>query len=200
MIAPVLAQHNKARKGVNAGRSASTPISTITQTGSQQGLVAPWFAKYYGSGTGARTNEPCHTITVKDRFAHMQAELCAPIFGPEHKAKARKVADLLRAHDAWDGGEFVTLEINGETFVIVDIGMRMLSPRELFNAQGFPPDYVIEGVWHNEGGEWKFQPFTKSVQISCCGNSVCPDLAEALARENCAHLRPETTEEFEVAA
>ncbi|KHQ50574.1 C-5 cytosine-specific DNA methylase [Mameliella alba] len=64
----------------------------------------------------------------------------------------------------------------------------MLTPRELFNAQGFPPDYVIEGIWREADGDWTFEPFTKSVQVSCCGNSVCPDLAAALARANCAHL------------
>jgi DNA (cytosine-5)-methyltransferase 1 len=82
----------------------------------------------------------------------------------------------------------VTLEIDTQTFVIVDIGMRMLTPRELFRAQGFPDDYVIEGVWKEEAGDWAWHPFTKDVQVSCCGNSVCPDLAEALARANCAHL------------
>jgi len=72
--------------------------------------------------------------------------------------------------------------------VVVDIGMRMLTPRELFNAQGFPSDYVIEGVWHQDGSDWTFKPFTKHQQVSCCGNSVCPGLARALATANCAHL------------
>nr|WP_317889634.1 DNA cytosine methyltransferase [Roseicitreum antarcticum] len=87
------------------------------------------------------------------------------------------------------GGEFVTLEIGGQTFVVVDIGMRMLTPRELFNAQGFPADYVIEGVWQGvETDDPTFKPFAKDVQVSCCGNSVCPPLAEAIVRANCAHL------------
>ena len=186
-VAAFLAQHNTARAGVNPGRSMDEPISTITASGSHQNLVAPWFAKYYGTGDGARTDMPAHTITVKDRFAHMQADL-TPIFGQEHERKARLVADLLREHGYWDDREFVTLEIDGETFVIVDIGMRMLTPRELFNAQGFEPDYVIEGVWHQDGDDWTFEAFPKDVQISCVGNSVCPDLAEALANANCQHL------------
>ncbi len=74
------------------------------------------------------------------------------------------------------------------SFVIVDVGMRMLTPRELFNAQGFPSDYVIEGVWHEHGSDWEFETFPKDVQVSCVGNSVCPPLAEALVRSNCAHL------------
>lgn len=186
-VAAFLAQHNKARSGFNPGRPVDAPISALTATGSQQQLVAPWFAKYYGTGDGARADDPCHTITVRDRFSHVQADL-APVFGREHEARAREVAEFLRAHDAWDGGEFVTLDIEGETFVVVDIGMRMLTPRELFNAQGFPPDYVIEGVWHQDGNDWTFEDFTKSVQVSCVGNSVCPDLAEALCTANCQHL------------
>lgn len=187
--AAFLAQHNKAKSGFNPGRPVDAPISTLTMTGSQQSVVAPWFAKYYGTAdNGARTDEPLHTVTVKDRFGHMQAELAAPEFGPEHEERARAVADLLRHHGEWDGGEFVTLEIDGQTFVVVDIGMRMLTPRELFNAQGFPADYVIEGVWQEQDGEWMFNSFPKYVQVSCCGNSVCPDVAAALVEANCQHL------------
>jgi DNA (cytosine-5)-methyltransferase 1 len=173
---------------VNPGRPADAPISTLTATGSHQNLVAPWFAKYYGTGDGARHDEPCHTITVRDRLGHVEAALHAPEFGPEHHDRARQVAEFLREHGAWNGGEFVTLTIDGAVYVVADIGMRMLTPRELFNAQGFPPDYVIEGTWRETDGDWQFEPFTKSVQVSCCGNSVCPDLAAALAGANCAHL------------
>ncbi|WP_370073937.1 DNA cytosine methyltransferase [Salipiger bermudensis] len=129
-----------------------------------------------------------HTITVKDRMGHLQTQLAAPPFSAEHEAKARKVADLLREHDLWDEREFVTLEIEGETYVVVDVGMRMLTPRELFTAQGFPTDYVIEGVWHENGYDWTFKAFSKDVQISCVGNSVCPQVAKALAEANTQHL------------
>jgi DNA (cytosine-5)-methyltransferase 1 len=66
--------------------------------------------------------------------------------------------------------------------------MRMLTPRELFNAQGFPADYAIDGHWVEVAGDWVWKPFTKDVQVSCCGNSVCPDLARALVEANCQHL------------
>lgn len=229
LLTAFLAQHNKARVGVNPGRAINAPLSTATATGSQQSLIAPllaqtgygeregqapraldlhrplgtvvaggikhatfapFFASYYGTGEGARTDAPCRTITTKDRFSHVQAEVSAPPFTEDHEDKARQVADFLRAHGAWDGGEFVTLTIGGAEYVIVDIGMRMLTPRELFNAQGFPPDYVIDGVWTYDStdDEWTFTAFPKHVQVSCCGNSVCPDLAEALARANCQHL------------
>lgn len=174
-------------------RSAAEPIATAT-TKADTCLSTSFFAKYYGTGDGARTDEPAHTITAKDRFAHVQADLQPPTFGPEHQARAKEVAEFLRAHGAWDGGEFVTLDISGETYVMVDIGLRMLTPRELFNAQGFPTDYVIEGVWDQSGDDWAFRPFTKSTQVSCCGNSVCPDIARALVEANCQHLVQEQEE------
>lgn len=179
-----IAQHNT---GVIA-RDARDPMSTVTGAGSHQQPVAAFFAKYYGTGDGSRHDEPAHTITTKDRFAHAEAALAAPPFGPEHEACALAVAEFLRAHDAWNGGEYVTLTIGGAVFVVVDIGMRMLTPRELFNAQGFDADYVIEGVWRKEADEWVWQPFAKDVQVSCCGNSVCPPLAAAIVSANCQHL------------
>ncbi|MDF3606094.1 DNA cytosine methyltransferase [Paracoccus sp. DMF-8] len=189
-IAAFLAQQNGGpRMSAHAGHDPRDPISTIAGSGSHQTPVAAFFAKYYGTGDGARTDDPLHTVTVKDRMAHMQAELAAPPFAPEHHARARQVAEFLRDHGAWTGGEFVTLEIDGATYVVIDIGMRMLTPRELFRAQGFPNDYVIEGVWQqDEAGEWVWQGFAKDVQVSCCGNSVCPPIAAAIISANCQHL------------
>lgn len=206
-LAAFLAQQNGGpRMEGFTGRPATTPASTITASGSQQTPVAAFLTKYYGQGTGATLAEPCHTVTVDDRFGHIQASLEAPPFTRAHEARARQVADFLRAHDAWEGGEFVTLTIDGGEFIVVDIGLRMLTPRELFTAQGFPADYVIEGVW-DEGTGWEmlghnggptFREFPKNVQVSCCGNSVCPPLAEALVHANCAHLAVETIPQQEV--
>ncbi|BAQ70872.1 DNA (cytosine-5-)-methyltransferase [Rhodovulum sulfidophilum] len=189
-VAAFLAQQNGGpRMDAHAGHDPRAPLSTVAASGSHQTPVAAWFAKYYGTGDGARMDAPCHTVTVKDRMGHMQADLAAPPFAREHEARAREVAEFLRAHGAWDGGAFVTLEIDGQSFVVIDIGMRMLSPRELFNAQGFPPDYVIEGAWEGlDSDAPTFRPFSKDVQISCCGNSVCPPVAAAIIAANCKHL------------
>ncbi|QOL81103.1 DNA cytosine methyltransferase [Pseudooceanicola spongiae] len=194
LIAPVLTY---AQQGGNC-RPATLPHSTICASRKDQNAViiptlaqrpvATFFAKYYGTGDGARTDTPCHTITVKDRMAHVQAALQVPPFTQEHAPRAHAVAEFLRAHGVWDGGDVVTLEIDGTTYVVTDIGLRMLTPRELFNAQGFPPDYVIDAHWQETDDAWEFRPFTKDVQVSCCGNSVCPPLAEALVRANCAEL------------
>ena len=188
--AAFLAQHNGGPRMVaHPGHDPREPISTIAASGSHQTPVAAFFAKYYGTGDGARTDDPMHTVTVKDRMAHMQAELAAPPFAPAHHARARQVAEFLRAHGAWDGGEFVTLEIDGIIYVVIDIGMRMLTPRELFNAQGFPPDYIIDGVWEDQDtAAPRWHAFPKDVQVICCGNSVCPPLAAAIIAANCQHL------------
>ncbi|MDW5315002.1 DNA cytosine methyltransferase [Rhizobium sp. PL01] len=224
-----VAQHNNDSRregGVNPGRSMAEPLSTVTQSGSQQGvisafvarqfgtstghaidqpsatvmadgagksqLVTPYLQKYYGTGDGARLDEPHHTVTTKDRFGHVQAEIAAPPFTEDQAERARQVAAFMRSHGFWDDREFVTVVICGLTFVIVDIGMRMLTPRELYKAQGFPADYKIDGAWkepaigHNGGPTWV--EFSKSVQVSCVGNSVCPPVARALVAANCEHL------------
>ena len=67
--------------------------------------------------------------------------------------------------------------VHGEQYQIVDIGLRMLSPRELFRAQGFPDEYVIDSAMDGK-------PLTKTAQVRMCGNSVSPCPAAALVRAN----------------
>ncbi len=93
------------------------------------------------------------------------------------------------------------MTIQGQDYEIVDIGLRMLAPHELYRAQGFPADYVIDEIPDPEllfaGGEQVDGdplslpriPLTKSAQVRMCGNSVCPPLSEALIRANFAHER-----------
>lgn len=211
-----IAQHNNdGHTGLgNPGRSADQPISTVTSTGAQQGvvsafvsrqfgasighgadepsatvtagvnksaLVAPHLHAYYGSDQDTPEDEPFHTITTRPRFSHVEAAISAPPFTSDQEDRARQVADFMREHGFWDHREFVTLSIGGDTFVIVDIGMRMLTPRELYNAQGFPVDYRID---EDADGN----AFPKSVQVSCVGNSVSPPVARALVAANCGHL------------
>jgi DNA (cytosine-5)-methyltransferase 1 len=80
----------------------------------------------------------------------------------------------------------ITVTIDAATFVLVDIGMRMLTPRELANAQGFPAGYILDPVctYRTDTGNLKTGPLPKSHQIAKIGNSVCPVMAEALARAN----------------
>jgi len=79
----------------------------------------------------------------------------------------------------------VTVTIDAVTYVIVDIGLRMLKPRELARAQGFPDDYVLDPVVKKFlRGKWVERPLTIAEQISAIGNSVCPPVARALVAAN----------------
>lgn len=73
--------------------------------------------------------------------------------------------------------EILLFKIGGAYWFIADIGMRMLTPRELYRAQGFPEDYIIE---FDVNGK----PYSKKEQVARCGNAVCPPLAEAVVRAN----------------
>jgi len=86
----------------------------------------------------------------------------------------------------------VTVTIDSATFVLVDIGMRMLTPRELANAQGFPPDYVLDPVctYRTDRGSLKTGPLPKSHQIAKIGNAVCPPMSEALCHANFGEAVP----------
>nr|WP_278437239.1 DNA cytosine methyltransferase [Brucella anthropi] len=184
LITAYMAQHNNDSRregGVNPGRAMGEPVSTVTQTGSQQSVVAPYLQAYYGTGDGGEENQPVRTVTTKDRHGHVEAALDVPPFSPAQADRAREVAAFLRSYGFWDEREFVTIEAGGVVYVIVDIGMRMLVPRELYLAQGFPADYKIERGING-------QLFSKSVQVSCCGNSVSPPVAAALVAANCSHL------------
>lgn len=179
----VVAAHMLSLKGSSRRASAADePARAVCAGGGQSALVTGALVKYYGTAAaGQVVDEPLHTVTDRARFAFAELALCAPTFGPEHEARAREVAEFLREHGVWDGGEFVTVEIQGITFVIADIGLRMLTPRELFNAQGFPPDYKIDQ--DDEGNT-----FSKSDQIGRAGNSVSPQWAAAHVAANCPHL------------
>ncbi len=91
------------------------------------------------------------------------------------------MADWLRSYGFWDSREFVTITVEGIELVVVDVGMRMLTPRELFNAQGFPADYEIER-------DLDGNVFSKADQVGRAGNSVSPPWAAAHFAANCQHL------------
>jgi DNA (cytosine-5)-methyltransferase 1 len=72
---------------------------------------------------------------------------------------------------------FGLVTVKGQQYQIVDIGLRMLTPRELYRAQGFPESYQIE-----RGGDGRI--LTKTAQVRMCGNSVCPPMAKAYVEAN----------------
>lgn len=164
---------------------ADEPARVACTGGGQSAVVAGALVKYYGTDQNPVLDQPLHTVTTKDRFGITEAALAAPPFGPEHHARAREVADFLRAYGFWDDREFMTIDVPTDsgmvTLVMVDIGMRMLIPRELFNAQGFPHGYRIDR-------DLDGRVFSQSDQVGRAGNSVCPPLAAAIAGANVPHL------------
>lgn len=156
------------RAGQSAPRGADEPMATITAKG-DRAVVSAFLSKYYGTNIGADLRLPCPTITSSGQhIAQVQAFLLK-YYGT---GCGQQVSDPLAAVTTRDRFGLVTIQ--GQDYQIVDIGLRMLQPHELFLAQGFPPEYVLTG--------------TKTDQVSLCGNSVSPPVAEAIVRANCAHM------------
>lgn len=171
VITAFLAQHNT---GV-VGHDARKPLSTVVGRGTTQAVVAPYLLNLKGSERSARTvEEPVSTICTSGGHAAQVSAFLVKYYGT---AVGQHLSEPL--HTATSKARFglVTVSIAGEPYVLVDIGMRMLTPRELFRAQGFPDDYDI-----TTGPNGK--PLTLTSQRRMCGNSVCPDLAAAVARAN----------------
>lgn len=180
LIAAHLDQANGGPRNENlAGRPADAPISTLATKGSQQRIVTSNLVKLKKDCIGQAVDEPLETVTTRTHMAEVRAFLIK-YYGNESDGHA--LDGPLGTVTVNDRFGLVTVTIAGEEYVIVDIGLRMLSPRELFNAQGFPPDYIIE---HDAEG----RKLTKTAQVAKCGNSVCPPLAEALVRANAVECR-----------
>ncbi|ODN70198.1 DNA cytosine methyltransferase [Methylobrevis pamukkalensis] len=185
--------------------AADQPATTISSGGQHHALVSmPLMTVYYGTDeVGASVDAPGRTDTAKARFGLVEALAGVPPFSAGHEAKARKVADLLRAHGCWDDREFVTVDVDGILFVIVDICMRMLTPRERYTANGFPLDYIID---HGIDADGSIIRFTLEQQGHMCGNAVCPTEARDLVaanyqpREVSAPVRKRTAKPMEMFA
>ncbi|MCV2365565.1 DNA cytosine methyltransferase [Paucibacter sp. DJ1R-11] len=192
MAAVYLAQANDGPRP-SVGHSVERPASTITNSGSQQQLVAALLSHAYSSNTcggEGDPTQPAKTITAGGQ--HHGLVECT--LSPEDEAGALRVAAFLMRYYG-EGGQhgdlvepastittkdrlaLVTVHIQGTPYVIVDIGLRMLQPAELYRAQGFPADYIID-----RGHDGR--RFSKSAQVKMCGNSVSPPPMEALIRAN----------------
>jgi DNA (cytosine-5)-methyltransferase 1 len=149
-------------------------LPTIT-TKSHVAQVSAGLVKLRGTGTANTVEEPVHTISAQGtHFAEIRAFLIK-YYGNE--ADGHGLDSPLGTVTTRDRFGLVTVTIDGTEYAIVDIGMRMLAPHELFAAQGFPADYVIVP-------EINGKPMTKTAQIARCGNAVCPPLPKALISAN----------------
>ncbi|MEW5425122.1 hypothetical protein HNS03_24780 [Amorphus sp. 3PC139-8] len=180
----LVAAHMLSLKGSDrrAG-SAAEPHPTICAGGQHSAVISlPLVSAYYSTGGqhGDIAN-PMLTVPTKGRFGLTVADAGAPPLSEAQLRKARLVAEFLRAHGVWDGGEFVTIEYAGETWILVDIGMRMLTARELARAQGFPDDYIL-------AAPFKDGVLSDTDQRRMIGNSVCAQVAAALVAANCKDM------------
>jgi DNA (cytosine-5)-methyltransferase 1 len=167
------------------------PMTSVTSRGSQQQLVSAHLAQLRGHCDARSLEEPLRTVSAGGEH-HALVEYT---LSPEAEAGAlRCAAFLMRYHGS--GGQWgglaepmttittrdrlalVTVWLQGEPWVIVDIALRMLTPRELYNANSFPATYVID-----RGHDGRV--FSKSAQVRMCGNAVPPLLGRAVIAAQC---------------
>lgn len=168
------------------GKPTRTPAPTLTASGNHVGHVQAFITKYYGTATAVSCSDPAHAITTKDRMALAEVQCEPQQLTDEQRYNAwccvRIMDEFGDEHDAnhlfpAPRPQFIQV---GE-YVVVDICMRMLEPRELYNANGFPRSYIIDK--DIDGTRWP-----KSEQVARCGNAVPPPFAEALVRANMPEL------------
>ncbi|QKV52619.1 DNA cytosine methyltransferase [Comamonas antarctica] len=185
------------------GRAADDPMSTITAAGSNQRLVAAYLVKYYSEGgQDSACSEPMHTVPTKARMGLVQTQqVPAALLSDDQRERARLCAELLHQHlpEHFPEAAALVLMWHAEQWwVLVDITLRMLKPRELYRAQGFPEGYQIteipdpallfvDGQQAAHPLDLPRIPLTATAQVRMCGNSVSPPVAEALAAANFAH-------------
>ena len=125
-----------------------------------------------GTNLGQDVRTPLHTVTAGGtHFGEVRAFLLK-YYGTDQDPKLKEPLHTITTKD-----RFGLVTVHGEEYRIVDIGMRMLTPRELFRAQGFPDTYIIDR-------DIDGKRITKTHQVAKCGNSVCPDLARVLVEAN----------------
>jgi DNA (cytosine-5)-methyltransferase 1 len=174
------------------------PLGTVVAGGAKHALVSAFLTKHFGGVVGQKLAAPASTVTATDHHAlttvalspiehraEVRAFLLKYYSGAEKPAKSKPAKSKRKKGDESAQGQdirtplhtittrdrFALVTVDGVDYEIVDIGMRMLEPRELWRAQGFPADLDVLG-------------FNKSKQIELCGNSVCPPVAEAIVRAN----------------
>lgn len=176
LVVPTLIQyHSETTKDAVRGQTITDPIMTVDGS-NRYGLVASFLSKFYKSGTGQDIREPLHTVTTSPgHFGEVRAFLIK-YYGDCTGQDIKKPLDTVTTKD-----RFGLVTIAGVDYQIVDIGLRMLEPRELYGCQGFPKDYIID---HDYTG--KIYP--RAEQVKRCGNAVCPPIPAAMVRANLPEL------------
>ncbi|MDM5272114.1 DNA cytosine methyltransferase [Sulfurovum sp. zt1-1] len=188
----VIASHCIKMKGDNLGYGCDEPVHTITAGGLSHGLIASHLYKFYGNDIhGQSCDEPLHTIRTKDCFGVLQEKLMTPPISDDDRYTAWWIARMMEEYADEPVPMIGAIPLPRKRFVqtrsgdiIVDIGMRMFTERELFRAQGFPDDFIYDPEYEVvEKGVTKTKKVTKTEAVRMVGNSVPPHVAKAILWE-----------------
>lgn len=188
---PSLIQYHTEQSERVRGQGMDEPIMTL-DAANRYGLSVAFLSKFYKTGIGQEPEEPLHTVTTSaGHFGVVTVKMSQSEMNLHHWNEVR---ELLNAYCGYAiaEDEILLLDVNGTLYFISDIGLRMLTPRELYAANGFPPDYIID---HDYTGK----AYGKTKQVARCGNAVPPPFAEALVRANLPEMcgrRFETMQEL----
>ena len=176
LCAPALIQyHSETSKDDVRGQMIKEPLMTVDGS-NRYGLVTSFLSKFYKSGTGQDIREPLHTITTSaGHFGEVRAFLIK-YYGEGTGQDIKAPLDTITSKD-----RFGLVTIEGAEYQIVDIGLRMLEPKELYGCQGFPDDYIIDH-------DFKGKTYSRTEQVKRCGNAVPPPFAQAIVKANLPEL------------
>lgn len=157
--------------------SPEQPLHTVT-TMIREGITLSHIAEFKGQDKGQAADVPLRTITATECLGVVTTQIVKYEKGTNlgHWEKIRVLLNKYCGYDLKED-ELILLIMDGIPYFIYDIGLRMLIPRELYLAMGFPADYIIDRDY--TGNE-----YTKTKQVARCGNAVCPPMAEAVVRAN----------------
>lgn len=158
--------------------SVDEPLATIT-TLEREGVTLAHLAHFKGKDKGQNVQEPLMTVTARDgQFADVRTTVVR-WDGKTNLGYWDEIRKILNKYCGYNiaENEILLLNICDVWYFISDIGLRMLTPRELYDAMGFPHDYIIDKDVNGN-------PITRADQVARCGNAVCPAVAEALVRAN----------------
>lgn len=172
LMTPTLIQyHSETAQEEVRGQTIKEPIMTVDGS-NRYGLVTSFLSKFYKTCIGQDEREPLHTVTTSaGHFGEVRAFLIK-YYGDATGQDIKQPLDTVTTKD-----RFGLVTIEGVDYQIVDIGLRMLEPRELYGCQGFPEDYIID---HDYTGK----TYPRTEQVRRCGNAVCPPIPAALVRAN----------------
>ena len=176
LVAATLIQyHSETNSDEVRGQGIENPIMTVDSS-NRYGLVTSFLSKFYKTGIGQDEREPLHTVTTSaGHFGEVRAFLIK-YYGEGTGQNIEQPLDTVTSRD-----RFGLVTIQGVEYQIVDIGLRMLEPKELYGCQGFPDDYIID---HDSTGK----TYSRSEQVKRCGNAVCPPIPAAMVRSNLPEL------------